>query len=370
MVLFALGIIFLNYKYARLVSDKLSALWSCVFLATSPLIIFFTKTVNIDLPNLFFMLFSLYAYEKSKKSGEWYWLLGIGLGLSVLTRSFFVIFPAAVIIFDILNARHDRSSVKGIIIAFITLLLVSVPWHIIAFIYSSSAFIRDYIDLPVINHWMSKIPGDSQTNIFFYLNILILFPPVFIALIQPVHKKFRHLSQTEKTLIFWAGFVLLILSVAPTRHEWYLFPALPPLSILAGIYTASQFNLYPGTFRNFFLRLATGTIILSPSVLLFTAALPQSAVIGAVQAVEKVSAVNDGIIELNYPLIPETSFFPKRKVEILSAVSLNQIIATQSNTYIIAKTADFPRDLPDVNVTRIFENNGIGAYAVTNKNCK
>jgi 4-amino-4-deoxy-L-arabinose transferase-like glycosyltransferase len=364
MGLFGIGILFLNYKYTKLITNKIVALWSSILLVSSPLILYFTKTINIDLPNTFFILVSLYSYEQSKKNSEWYWLTGLGLGLCVLTRSYFVIFPIFVIMFDVIYNRSNRTPAKGIAIIFITMLIVSLPWHILAFTKSPSAFLRDYIDLPINNHWFNKIPGDQTTSFLYYLNIFILFPPSAFGIIHLVQKRFKHLSNTEILLSFWTILGLSILTLAPTRHEWYLFPILPPLAILAGIYISNNININLTSFQNFFLRLMVGTIIISPAILLVTSPLPESSIITAVNAVEKVSKSADKIIELNYPLIPETTFFPNRRIEIISSSTLSQTTTASSQLYVIARTGDFPTDLKSVKIKQLVNQNGLSAYEI------
>ncbi len=272
MTLFAIGIVYIAYKLHP-------SRWTVLFLTCSIPLIYFTKTTNIDIPNAFFSLLTVYCIFQKKP--VW---AGSALGLGILTRSYLALFPLAIP----LVRKNYTESLKIFVIA----LLVAAPWHIAAYVVSPDAFVREYISLPLLH--IGAIPGDSPSSPFFYLNLIILFPPVILAIFQ------------KNTLWMWILPYLIVLTLSQTRHEWYLLPIIPPLAIIAAKFIEDH--------KHPLIQWASYTMIIFPLAMIAFLPLPESEIISAVKTAEKYLAPGEPIYELKYSLIPVTSTFPGRPV--------------------------------------------------------
>jgi len=342
MIIFGLLLAWLLYQSAKIFYGKATALWATLFLITSAPFIILTKAANFDLPNAFFGLLTLYLYNRSKSNYRFLYLAGISFGLGILTRSFLAFFPAPVIGIDfLLTKKHPPISV---ILAFCSLvLLVILPWHLLAYYQNPSAFISLYLRLPVIYHTVNYVPGDKILSPLYYFNIFLLFPSTIFALLYFFSKIRSPLSSIDRQIFAYCVLIFLFLSISPTRHEWYIFPIYPALSILAGAFLASMLRKTKRQTTTFFLLLLfTLTSIISTPILLLSSPLPQAESINAVRVMEKNSTPQDTLYLYRYPLIWQTRFFlNNRRVEIIQQVD-EKMLKDNKTLFILIRTQDTP----------------------------
>lgn len=340
MVVFGFMLTLLIYQSAKLYYGKTTAFWAVFLFITSAPFIYFTKAANFDLPNAFFSLLTLYLYNRGKSNHRFLYLASISLGLGILTRSFLALIPVFVVGIDYFLSKK-RLPLFVIIVSCILTLLIVLPWHLLAFHLNSLTFIDHYLRFPLLYHATGRVLGDSVYTPLFYFFIFLLFPFTTLAILYFFSKIRSHLSSIDRQLFAYCIFIFLFLSFSSTRHEWYIFPIYPVLSILAGAYIASIiFTLQKHSIAFVLFLLFVFSIIISSPFLLLSSPLLQVESITALRVMESNSTPEDTLYLYRYPLITQTRFFPNsRRMEILPQVN-EKTLKDKQKLFLLIRTQD------------------------------
>jgi 4-amino-4-deoxy-L-arabinose transferase-like glycosyltransferase len=364
MVLSGLGLIVVTYRLACLLFNPAVASLSALLLAASAPLIYFTKTVNLDLPNAFLSTLSVYLYNLGKKNRSFVILTGIILGLGMLCRSFLSLFPIIVILTDTLLSGNRKISIVWFMRILVIACIIALPWHISAYLTAPAAFIKGYIDLPLTYHLNGPIPGEAPTSPWYYLRIITLFPPaVFAALL------FTEIRNVKPGTVYvqlwsWIITILLVVTFAKTRHEWYILPIYPPIAVLSAVFLIERVKIHKTGLVSFLFRLVTCTLILAPPIGLFINPLPEAGITRAVRTIEAASAKNEIIYELNYPFVPVVRNYPHRPVSIITEKDISLIIPEREKIFLIYGNADIPVLPKTVSPKILFKNENYAAVEI------
>lgn len=233
-LILAVGTVILTYRLAAYFYNRKTALFSALSLTFTPLFLYFTKTANLDIPNAFFILLTIFAYLKAKQNPRWLLLSALSQGLGFLNRSFLSLTPLAVIALDQLFFVKKRFSFFAFLNFLFIILLITLPWHIYIFSRHPALFLDRYLFFNLKDHLLLQTPGhEPLTAIDFLAKTLVLYNPLILALPLSLLLN-RKWLRPPPLLLALITIPLFTLTLSQTRHEWYALQLLPPLSILSG----------------------------------------------------------------------------------------------------------------------------------------
>ncbi len=316
MVPFGIGTVWVTYLLAKKWYGEKSGFFAGLFVATSIPFVYFTKTGNFDLPNAFFAILTIYFYNLSKKNSRYLILAALSFSLGILNRSFLALTPLIVIAADWIRFHKNRP--PFILTSLFLILIFTLPWHILAFNANARAFASEYIGLPLTYHAQGIVPGDTASTPFYYLILFVLFPPTIFALLF-MYKKVKPLTSPMLQLLLSTLIPFLILSLSPTRHEWYIVPLVPFLAIMAGNFVGSSlhYSSQP-SLKQFLLLIATCTMLLSAPFALLLSPLPQAETVTIGNMLIARTKPTEEIWMWKYPFLPVTRFYPGRKTRVVA----------------------------------------------------
>ena len=357
MPLFGLLTVILLYKFTYKFYSEKTALWSAVLLATSIPFIFFTKTANFDLPNAFFIMLTLYIYNSDSRNIYKFLFLSLVVSLGILTRSFLFIFPILTVSLDSLIYRKEK------VFTFFSIstgIVLTLPWHYLAFKSAGENFINQYLKLPYFSHFSGLVPGENITPFYYYLIILVAFPPSIMAILY-VYRMFkngvRNIRSVEFQIIFTIITLLLTLTISKSRHIWYALPLIPLFSILS----ASELSTVSLKKRlNIFKKIGSTFLIVTILVFPFYSIFYPFPEVNSVRALRVMDKVSEGTLYMwEFAFFPTTRFFPNRKTEVLTKKDELKKIVNEKDIYFLLKN-DNLEEFNDFQVKEVlFENSGI-----------
>lgn len=365
MVIFGVGTVAVTYALTKKWYGQKPALWAGILLATSTPFIYFTKTGNWDLVNAFFITLSIYFYNLSKQKPHYLILTSLSLALGILNRSFLALIPIPVIIGDYMIFSKRKFSLSLIFSFCSLILLIVLPWHLLAYHQAPQEFINQYIKLPLNFHAMNIVPGDTPSSPLFYLSIFFFFPPIVFALIQFLFFIKQKLTSSSLQLLTWISIYLAFLLISKTRHEWYILPLIPPLAILAGVFISQRLTFKFQTLKQFLLVLFIIPMMTATPLALLLPLLPQAETITAVEIFKKQSQSADILYLYRYPLIPITRFYPDRIVKIINNEALKSLVSSNSSLFLLIRPMD-QNDLSTINIaTLLYRSSEIELVKIT-----
>lgn len=362
---FGVLLICITYVLANHWYNKEIALWSAFILAVSPFFIIFTKSGNYDLPNAFFVTLTIYLYIVGKKREKFLFLAAVAQALGVLTRSFLALIPIGIISFDYFFYPKERPNTKILFASLILCVMLILPWHITAYLKYPQQFFSQYIHLPLAHHALGLAPGDEPSTLLFYIRILFFFPAtLFILTILNrtiiagmfKRKRINYVHKSDLTsLTVWIAIVFIVLTVSPTRHEWYTFPVYPPLSIIASIVIIRVLRRIIQQSVNYYIMSWAITVFflaLPFSLLLFKLPLPSADPITAISVMESNSQPQNILYYWQNEIVPITRFYPHRKVKIINRHDAGLLKQSKEPVFILIHNSKV-KELP------LFENQNI-----------
>lgn len=214
------------------------SLWAMLVLASTQ---FFLKNAThamTDVPFTFFFTSTIFFYLKGLKKKVYLLLLGLPLGLALLTRSVIGFIALAIILVHLLLIRRYKLLWSPWLISGV-LLAVALPsvWFISQCQLHGSASIVSHL-LFVI----SKIHVDSASSgstVFNYPVALLKYYwpwlPFLLVGLWMAFRAARQKDQAATLLLVWVLLVILPFSLVQTRYPRYIMPVFPAFSILSAI---------------------------------------------------------------------------------------------------------------------------------------
>jgi 4-amino-4-deoxy-L-arabinose transferase-like glycosyltransferase len=239
------GCVVLVLFIVRLFAAELTAvLASLILLATSSFNLN-ARYAMTDVTLTFFMLLGIYAYLRTKESSRWWWLVGAACGLAVMTKGAGAI-PLFVSLLIVI-AWKDRPALRkqdfwfGVGLC----LVIGGTWHVAMVDLHGRAFVADYFSSQVLGRTLQVMDSpEGDYGRFYYLSIVVLgfFPGcLLLPLSIPAWIKAKRLPFI---LPVFAVSVFLLYSLASTKHQWYMIPIFPILSIIAAPLSKKLTPLY------------------------------------------------------------------------------------------------------------------------------
>jgi 4-amino-4-deoxy-L-arabinose transferase-like glycosyltransferase len=223
----------------------------------------FTRIQIPDVMLTFTITFALWAFlraldEKEERPRLWAALLAANLGLGLLLKSLVgVVFPIATALIYLYVSKQlfSRTTWQRLrpVSGFLIMLLIAVPWHVLATLRNPPYFAWTLKSGPGLYHgflWFYfvneqllrflnlRYPRDYNTvpRLYFWVfHLLWLFPwSVYLPAIRQLSfKPVDRAGQTRLLALCWTGFILVFFTFSTTQ-EYYSMPCYPALALLLG----------------------------------------------------------------------------------------------------------------------------------------
>lgn len=315
----AIATLALTYRLARQWFSQTTARWAMVILTTTPLYFFFTKTANLDIPAACFISLTLLAYEKAKSRPRWLLITAAALGLGIMTRSFLALTPLPVILVDqFLSVR--KIPINHLVLALALSLAIILPWHLAVFRQHPDIFRKDYLAFNISKHLFTQTPGlEPRTRVQFLFRVLGSYNPLALLALANFLPTRRRGRRIPRLLAIWIPAVLLPLTLAATRNEWYAIQVLPPLAILSGqglVRIQQRLDqALTRPIRRLIELLSLTAVVTLPTIVLLNLPLETKSVRLLRRFIDQTPA-GTPLYNLDHRYTPQTTLFNPREVEV------------------------------------------------------
>jgi hypothetical protein len=234
------------FELARMLSGVAAARWTCLLVALTPYLVWFSREVILDYWLCAWVAVSLVFLLKAKgfESRRASVLFGLSCALGLLTKWFFAAFLAAPLIYIAVRHRVWRSSpqrVNSVLAALIAGIVAGI-WYLP----NLTEIIRFLIYNTQVGAKEGEPPVLSFQSFIYYLRLLEgyqLFALLFGMLLLSCFFVYRSRGMREGK--FWILSIAggwLVLTALRTKDPRFTMPLLGPLLIVAGIWIESWGN--------------------------------------------------------------------------------------------------------------------------------
>lgn len=228
------GCVVLVLFIVRLFSPEYTAVIAALILLATPSFKLNARYAMTDVMLTFFMLSAIYAYLRAKENTKWWLLAGVSCGLAVMTKGAgaIPIFAAIMILIPWKNraAIRTRDFWLGVGLC----LVLGLTWHLIMLGMHGRTFIADYFTSQIVGRTLQLVDSpEGQYGTFSYIPTVVLgFFPACLLLPLSISGWVKAKALPIILPVF-AVTVLVLYSLASTKHQWYIIPIFPILSIIA-----------------------------------------------------------------------------------------------------------------------------------------
>ena len=193
----------------------------------------------LDVPLTGFTLWAFLHFWLGQRKPLHWLLIGIPVGLAILTKSFLAITIVLVIFVFILmlaltSQPLPRKNWLYAVGGFFVAGAISLPWHIVELLTHGRDFLHGY----VLIHFMKTIApqGRNTGDASFYLNNIRWAAPhlSWVAIPAVCFTIWRSIYMRDRAALFlvvWLAAPLLFFSLVPTKLPWYIVPILPAFAL-------------------------------------------------------------------------------------------------------------------------------------------
>jgi 4-amino-4-deoxy-L-arabinose transferase-like glycosyltransferase len=194
----------------------------------------------MDTPLTFWIMVALLLVWEAEWRPWLLALLGVPVGLAVLTKAWPGLFAVLIALAYRLLTRKGRMPDLGFWgIAGVLAAAVILPWHLWQYNMHGRLFLREYVGLNLMERVFHVIE-ENQGGPWFYLDVVrrgfsvwgYVLPP---ASLWAVWRAWRKGDRGAVLLLSWVAIPLLLFSIAQTKLGWYINLIYPPLALLLAI---------------------------------------------------------------------------------------------------------------------------------------
>jgi len=212
-----------------------TALWSATVYFTFPLVLAASRNLTTDTFLTLFVLFSIYAWVRYRKSRKYIWLylFTTALGMGFLTKGP-VVFIAPTIFALLYNrleqSKHDLGWHH--LAAWIFFLIIAASWFVYLAI-DNPAFWDYFIDRQTIDRFSHNVFNRSEPFWYFIVLAPLLGMPWLLVLPWLIRKTKLHFStkNIESILLLAVLIPLFFFSISTSKRILYILPLYPLLAV-------------------------------------------------------------------------------------------------------------------------------------------
>jgi len=228
----------ITYHIAR---DTYAAALAGAILVTTAHFADISRQALFDVPVVFSNMAALYFFLLALRNHRWFLLMGAALGISILTKSIFVLFALiAIAAFIVFYKRSDifRDAYFWGSIALAA--LIALPWHLYEYARFGSEFIRIYVSYNIFERLGTDLLGSSPSLYLRYLydhaalwsGVFLLAVGAAIGLPRRLRPEIRSAALSCVAAI---AIILVLLSIVQTRIAAYLVSVYPLAAIVIAL---------------------------------------------------------------------------------------------------------------------------------------
>lgn len=253
--LFSIICLIFTYRIGKLVDSSRVGFYSILALILNTSYLYYSRTAMLDVILTSFITIASYFYLKhlNSKTNLSLYLVGIFIGMAVLTKSIVGFLPLGFIFIHILYLYFVKEvKLKLAVINFSKILLisllVSLPWHIYMYFLHGNLFVDSYFGYHLIQRFSSEIE-DKGGPWYYYIDVirnsmrlwyLILLPGLFIVFLKLI----KNIKEKNLAFLLIASAVtFLFFSVSSSKLRWYIIPIYPFLSVIASIFVSYALDI-------------------------------------------------------------------------------------------------------------------------------
>lgn len=248
------GTVLLVTYFAKKLYGKCIGYLSGFILLTTFQFLYYARTGMLDVTLTFFMTAALVSYFLGERKIRTFALVGLFVGLAVLTKGVVGFLPLVVIVlYELLVLPKSKKITALFHVGFIFALasVVYAPWHIYMLTLYGREFYDNYIVYHVFQRASMAIEGKGQPFWWYFIVMKVSMRLWFIAFLGALPfsvlcivarkkiEKFNVLLTNREVsgllfLLIWLSVVLLFFSSAVSKLIWYILPVYAPISIVTG----------------------------------------------------------------------------------------------------------------------------------------
>ncbi len=276
-LLAATGCLLATIGVARRLAGPDAALWTGLVLALSYDFFRRTRSISLDLWQLFFMMAAVWAVvegveraraiQRNRGAAWWFAAAGVPLGLALLCKPL-VALVAPAILAAWLWWIGRRALVPWLAATVAVAAAVAAPWHVSMIALHADAFVDQYFGRQIVDRAAGKLtaaPSDAKPVWYYAAHLAATHWPwlAFVSLAAWRWWRDGKLSsrgEAERWAALWTAAWLVLLTAFADRRDRYAIPVMPSLAMLAGLWISGR-NLPPWV-RSRGLEVAAGVMLL------------------------------------------------------------------------------------------------------------
>ena len=227
----------LIFLIGRMFLSEGLALIAGLILLVTPHFNFYARQGGMDVPLTFFILLALYAFIKAGKDPRWQMLVGAAAGFAVLTKGV-AAGPLLVTIAITVAFRRERLT-RHSLMGLVLFVVIAGAWHFAMLWVHGRLFIQEYFSEQILARSTSVIDAGPQSPFFFLVIALYGLLPFTILLPFAAYRVYVE-RRFPIVLLFFAASTLLLYSLVPTKHPWYIIPIYPVTALILASWNKSK----------------------------------------------------------------------------------------------------------------------------------
>lgn len=250
-------ILLTSYIFCKKHLENNICYFSLSFLITSYCFIQMSIDGRVDMLFCAFLHCALFKFldiciSNEKASTKDQLILGTYLGLSVLTKGplgvvLFIVGSFPILLYKFKTSAFNISKIKNhyLNIGILPLVLISLPWYILAYLYGSDGFVSRQLIFENVARFVGNSGIPSKPFWFYFLHLFtqstisilgltLLTYHYWLGRNKPERLQYGE-AKTLKLLALQAISILIFLSLASGKRRAYLLPLMPHLAIITGI---------------------------------------------------------------------------------------------------------------------------------------
>jgi 4-amino-4-deoxy-L-arabinose transferase-like glycosyltransferase len=235
-----LGAVLLTYLVGRHLRDHWTGLLAAGLLLLCIQFLAASRFGITDAPLACFIWLAIYCYLRSEADGRWWYGVGLGVGLALMTKGAAgLVAPAAIAIALLLDRRWSSLQRRDLLLGVALACLVALPWHLVSYLQYGRMFLDNYIGYTVITRASQSVEGHRGSALTYLAYMRNQYFPWFylvpFGLIAHVLDLRRGRIRSWVVIVL-AAVVFTVYTVAASKWIWYMVPLYPALAlILAGL---------------------------------------------------------------------------------------------------------------------------------------
>ncbi len=216
----------------------------------------YAKKAHMDhLVTLLFLIAMIAFIAGRKRHQKWFLVMGLAVGLSVLTKSLLGLMPLIVVFVFIIAAGEWTILRKPLFWASIaSALIIGSSWYLYEYVHFGNRFLQEHLGWQLLSRTFAKgayRSGDSPGSFFFermhniYLFIRDAHIWFVMALFGAIFSSFPRKGEAgdpkgipgeRLLLVLWIAVPVVLISFTTTFKGWYLMPVYVPLAVFTAFF--------------------------------------------------------------------------------------------------------------------------------------